>query len=97
MKDESRFQENTLIIRPADVRSTLTPLSLLRELLYSDLTGMSSSEVLLVQQLGLDPQLPGPVQTPQRSPTRVDISSASFHVSAAVEIPHNSSCFSYFG
>lgn len=91
MKDESRFQENTLIIRPADVRSTLTPLSLLRELLYSDLTGMSSSEVLLVQQLGLDPQLPGPVQT------RVDISSASFHVSAAVEIPHNSSCFSYFG
>lgn len=62
MKDESRFQEKTLIIRGADVRGALTPLLLLRQLVYSDLAGMSGSEVRLVQQLGLDPQLPGPAR-----------------------------------
>lgn len=78
------------------MRGALTPLLLLRQLVYSDLAGMSGSEVRLVQQLGLDPQLPGParpgpIQTPGSC---VDISSASFHVSASVEIPPNSSCFS---
>lgn len=47
------------------MRGALTPLLLLCQLVYSDLAGMSGSEVLLVQQLGPDPQLPGPVQTPQ--------------------------------
>lgn len=40
------------MIRPVDMSQTVTPLTRFCEMVYSGLTGMRGSEVLVVQQLG---------------------------------------------